>query len=462
MFPRATAVAPWTVPSHATIFTGLYPWEHRAHAKGNLPLGAGFPRLPAMLREAGYATLSLSANPLVNSELGLADGFESAAWSEWWEPYIRNTRRGAVARPLVGGTESAGDRSSRLQQIHDSPFVSVLHKLAGLVYRFPFALDAVNQLTRRVYHPARREHAEVARWIDPTFEKWLATTPADRPVFAFVNLLEAHEPYYVDRSVIRGPGDYWRYLRTWQDRPSVLNGVWSPSPEERDLLRRLYVSTFRLLDDRVGGLVRALQASGRWENTVFIVTSDHGQAFFEKGTLFHMHRPDEELLRIPLWIRYPGNARGGTNGQGWTSLVDVAPTVLDAAGLPLPASFSGVPLSKLETAERLGPALAMADGLALPQERSKIPPDRLAWIDRLWSVAYENEGKVTLDVKAGVLQAYDLGKDPGELQDVWPIDSTRFEALAAAAERVGTALTGQPAARFSSGVEERLRSWGYL
>jgi arylsulfatase A-like enzyme len=462
VFPQAAAVAPWTVPSHATIFTGLYPWEHRAHAKGDLPLSPSIPRLPAMLRAAGYSTLSLSANPLINPELGLVGGFESAAWSEWWEPYVRNTPSGKVPRALRSETEPPPEAPSRLQKLHDSPLIGILHKMAGLVYRYPFALDAVNRVLQRVVAPAERSYAPVARWVDPTLEQWLSKIPAQKPVFTFINLLEAHEPYFVDRAAVRSLSEYARYVRTWQDRPSVLNGRWAPTPSEMDLLHRLFASTFRLLDQRVARIVSALEASGRWENTLLIITSDHGQAFMEKGTLFHMHRPDEGLLRVPLWVRYPKHERGGVSGKGWASLVDVAPTVLQAAGLPIPHSFSGVPLASLELADRSGPVFAMADGLALPQERSQIPADRMAWIDRVWSAAYELDQKVTFDVKGGKVRAYDLTTDPAESANLWPEQTVRFSALASAAMRVGAELSGAPTTAFSAEVEDRLRSWGYL
>jgi arylsulfatase A-like enzyme len=462
VFPRAAAVAPWTVPSHATLFTGLYPWEHRGHAKGELPLSPTIPRLPAMLHEAGYASLSLSANPLVNPELGLLGGFDAAAWSEWWEPYIRNTPSGQVARPLIGGRETTGGPASRLQKLHDSPLIAVLHKLAGLVYRYPFVLDAANRVLQKIVAPEVPSHSTVARWVDPTLAQWLASVPPEQAIFTFVNLLEAHEPYYVDPSVVRNLSEYLRYVTTWQDRPSVLNGRWVPTGVELDLLHRLFDSTFQLLDRRVGGIVEALEAAGRWDDTLLIVTSDHGQAFLEKGTLFHMHRPDDELLRVPLWVRYPRNERGGTTALGWASLVDVAPTVMQAAGLPIPASFSGLPLPTLEAAERPGPVLAMADGLALPQERNQIPADRMAWIDRLWAAGYEADRKVTLDVKAQKILAYDLDRDPGEGTDLWTAEQARFAQLATAVARVGEVLSGAPSTAFSAEVEERLRSWGYL
>lgn len=462
VFSKAVSVAPWTVPAHATIFTGLYPWEHRAHAKGTLPLSSDLPRLPDLLRAAGYASLTLSANPLLNSDLGLVTGFDAAGWSEWWEPYIRNTPRAREPKPLVEGAKAKGSTGSRLQRLHDSPLVSLLHRLADLVYRYPFAVSAGNHLLQKLTMPEERDHALLARWIDPTLSGWLAAVPSTQPVFVFVNLLEAHEPYFDDGSVVHGLREYLRYARTWQDRPSVLSGRWTPDPEELRLLRALYRSTFRLLEYRVRRIVEVLKATQRWENTLLVVTSDHGQAFLEHGTLFHMHRPDEGLLRIPLWVRYPHGEGGGARAEGWASLVDIAPTALDAAGLPLPLSFHGVPLRTLHNAERPDPVYAMADGLAFAQERRQLGADRMAWVDRSWVAAYQGNRKVTVDLQENRTRAFEIDGDPGEDHDLWPSSPAPFAALAREAQHVGELLTGGPAASISDEVEDRLRSWGYV
>src|SRR5215469_5335127 len=73
-FPRAASVAHWTVPAHASMFTGLYPWEHGVHAKGKLKLDPSIPTVAGHLRDAGYRTLCLSANGLVSPGLGLTNG----------------------------------------------------------------------------------------------------------------------------------------------------------------------------------------------------------------------------------------------------------------------------------------------------------------------------------------------------------------------------------------------------
>ncbi|HXQ48206.1 MAG TPA: sulfatase, partial [Thermoplasmata archaeon] len=329
VFPRAASVAPWTIPAHSTLFTGLYPWQHRAHAKGTVQLDLAIPRLPNLLRPYGYQSICLSANPLLSPAFGLVEGFDASVWAEWWEPYIRMTRRSHPARPF--GPQRA-EEPSRLQKIHDSPLVTLLHGTADIVYRHPFLVDLANRLLQKVLFPRDESASPVASWIEPTLERWLESVPASAPFFGFINLLEAHEPYLAEPEVIRSLSNYLEYVRTPQDRPSVISGRWSPTAAELELIHRLYRATFRWLDRRLARIVDVLRRTGRWDDTLLILTSDHGQAFGDHGTMFHMHRADEPLVRIPLWVRPPRGVGGGRVAQGWASLVDIPPTLLLEAG----------------------------------------------------------------------------------------------------------------------------------
>lgn len=459
VFERAASVAPWTIPAHASLFTGRYPWEHRAHAKGRLQLDESAPRLPTLLRPYGYRSLLLSANPLLSPTFGLTAGFDAAAWSEWWEPYVRMTP--SSHRPKGLGEERQ-PAPSVFQQIHDSSLVGLLHRSADVVYRHPFLVDGANRFLQRLLFPRDPSYAPVAGWIEPTLEGWLRNVPEDEPIFTFVNLLDAHEPYFADPEVIRSLRDYLEFVRTPQDRPSVISGRWAPTAPELDLIRRLYRASFKVVDRRLGALIDVLRRTRRWDDTYLILTSDHGQAFGEHGTMFHMHRADEPLLRIPLWVRPPGGRGGGRTAVGWASLVDIAPTVMAAAGAADVGGFSGVPLSTLDRSPRPHPLPAMADGLALDQERRQLSEERQRWVDRVWSAAYQGDLKVVFNITDGTLAAFDIRRDPEEAHDIWSADDPSLAPLAAEARRVAAALGSGTAAERSDDVEERLRSWGYI
>ncbi|MCI4340719.1 MAG: sulfatase-like hydrolase/transferase, partial [Thermoplasmata archaeon] len=115
-FRRAVAPASWTIPSHASLFTGLYPWDHRLHSRGAPQLPAGLPDLAASLSASGYRTASFSSNPFVSDLSGLTRGFETAAWGGWWERYARHLR---LDRP-PGGREVRASTPRGLSMVRKS------------------------------------------------------------------------------------------------------------------------------------------------------------------------------------------------------------------------------------------------------------------------------------------------------------------------------------------------------
>ncbi|MCI4317075.1 MAG: sulfatase [Thermoplasmata archaeon] len=453
-FERAVSPAPWTIPAHASLFTGLYPWEHGAHAKGNLKLDSSVPRLPQILRDDGYRTLSLSANHLLSPDLGLTEGFDRAAWAGWWEPYYRVP--GATHPPHE--TEANGHGPRGLSRVRTGSVWSLLKRSSRAVYRYPFALDAA---------PGTGEHLEIAPWIEPTMSRWIGETPKDQPVFAFVNLLDGHEPYYPDWEIAPGLLEWWRYSRRRQDGVGWLSGDWVPKAPELSQLRTLCRQMVRSMDRRIAALVQAFKDAHRWENTYLLVTSDHGQAFGEHGMVFHMLRLDEPVIRIPFVFRAPRGEGGGVSTRSWASLVDVAPTFLDAAGLGMRSSGSGVPLPSLRNAPRPVPVYSAADGLVwktiIPEhERGKLSNQRKEVFDRILVAAYEGDRKLLLDFKTDQVQSFSIDEDPGETRDLWPVEGARMSGLAEDARRVARLLQETRTPETSPDVEDRLRSWGYI
>lgn len=464
VFPRAASPCSWTIPSHASLFTGLYPWEHGAHAKGNLQLGAMVPRVPQLLRQLGYRTLSLSANHLVSPALGLVDGFDRCGWAGWWEPYYRPGPR--PAPPHLSGVVE-GNGTSQLEKLRQGPAWRLLKRSSRAVYRFPFLLDAAGRVVRHLTAPESNGELAISPWIEPTLERWLADTPADQPVFGFINLLEAHEPYYPDHELAKGLLDWWRYSRTRQDGVGWLAGRWEPSTSDLARLRTMCREMVRALDRRLGRIVQVMRDAGRWDNTALVLTSDHGQAFGEHGMLFHMLRLNESLVRIPLWYRPPGGVGGGRVGKGWASLVDVAPTLLEAAGDSGALLSSGLPLDHLLDTPRPSPAFSVADGLVwttiIPEhERGRLSARRRAEFDHIWVAGYQGSRKLLYQAGREPPALYDIDADPGEEVDLWPTEGGRFTELSEETRRIARQLTESRTPPTPPDVEDRLRSWGYI
>jgi arylsulfatase A-like enzyme len=455
-FPRAVSVAPWTIPAHASLFTGLYPWEHGCHARGSLTLAPDVVRLPDRLRQEGYATMSLAANPFINSTFGLTNGFERAGWGGWWESYARLPR----SEPPAELTSNGAGPTSFLQRIRKGPLGEAMLNRMDDAYRFPFVLDGLNHVLQGIRAPNQVGEVGVSPWIEPTLERWVKETPEEQPIFACINLVDAHEPYYADPEVIRSTRDWFRYARARQDHVSYAAGEWRMTPERSELLHALYRRSIQRVDRRLRRMAEILDRAGRWDSTAMVLTSDHGQAFGEHDVLFHMFRPDDPELRIPLIYR-PANRVAGQEAAGWASLIDVAPTLLAAAGAEPLAPWSGVPLPSLIESPRPAPVLSMSDGLIFGHVRTRFSPDRRSSFDRVWGVAYQGDRKAIVEPSGSEVRVYDVSRDLAERSNLWTGPSTPADPLETAAREVANRMVAAVQRPPTEEVAERLRSWGY-
>jgi arylsulfatase A-like enzyme len=462
VFPRAASVAPWTIPSHASLLTGLYPWEHGSNVRNQLRFPPAAGMLPTGLRSLGYRSLSLSANFLLGSEFDWVQSFDEACWGGWWEPYFRAV---ATTSPVFCSPTSISGSSGGIPPRPPRQLRGLVRQGMPWAHRFPWILAGVNRFRGRLQGDSDHGGLAVSPWIEPTLGRWLAAQPRSRPLFVFVNLLDAHEPYFPDPALNPTWQRWWRQARTRQDRLNFLSGSWQPRSEEYARLRQGYREMIRLLDHRLAGIVGAFEAAGRWDNTLFVLTSDHGQAFGDQGLLFHMLRVDEAEIRIPLWVRRPRDADGGTRAVGWGSLIDVVPTVLREIGAPgpvVPTPPSGLPLQQLLDAPRPTPVFAAADGIGWAPMLENLSPERRAAIDRIWVAAYDGPEKVVLDVAQNELHGYRIDRDPDEQFDLWATEGARLSGLAESTRTIARQLSGEVPATVPAGVEARLRSWGYL
>jgi arylsulfatase A-like enzyme len=454
VFPRAVSPAPWTIPSHASLFTGLYPWEHGVTMVGEVALRSSIPTVPQLLGAQGYGTFTLAANGFISPEMGLVQGFGAATWGDWWERYLRLPSRENPPRALNFGPT---------QRLPKGKGWSQLESKAWYAHRIPFLIDATNRFVQQLRYPEDARRLAVSPWIEATLDRWLKTQPAQRPVFTFVNLMEGHEPYLTDPETVHGLRNWFRTANVRMDKTSVLTGDWKPSAEESRRLRRLYRDMIRFIDRRIAGLVAAMKANDRWENTVLVLTSDHGQSFGEHGCMFHGQKLWDSLVRIPLWLRLPDGGYAGKRAEGWASLVDVAPTVLDLARVTDGHFPSAISLTRLVESPRPTAVYTMADGIHQKTHVKKFAdPAVIAQWERCYVAAYEGDDKVIVDLTDDKVQAYDVVRDPGELTDLWPSDHGRLGPVVEGARRVGQQLLGKTTGETSPEVEERLRSWGYL
>lgn len=244
------------------------------------------------------------------------------------------------------------------------------------------------------------------------------------------------------------------------------------SPATRQRVQRLYAEQVRRYDERFGDLVRILREAGVYEDTVFVFLADHGEELLERSTYLHGHSLFQELLRVPLYVRLPGGARGGSVVPGLVDLTDVAPTLLDLVGAPpLPGVDGRSFRAALEGRGRLERPLVVAEALAWGPERKAVadgrfkllatlPPDHPAQRGAR-ATAYDH----VFDTAPGEL-LFDLREDPGETRNLVreaPAEATRLRrALEAHMARAAAAGGGKARVEVDEERLEALRALGYV
>ncbi|HZW29908.1 MAG TPA: sulfatase-like hydrolase/transferase [Isosphaeraceae bacterium] len=326
-FDEARATAPWTLPSHASLFTGR--WPHELDVQWVTPLRGQFPTLAAYLGSRGYATAGFVANTeYCSSDTGLDRGFTH------YEDYVLDF---AHLRPV---------------------------RTATLVERGWTAVATLSLLLRDRLTPGQPLHARVQsliQWllapsrkdagsINREFLDWLANRPEPgRPFFAFLNYFDAHTPYLPPEGAgFRfGPGprtlaDYTLLVEQWKtiDKASLI-------PHFRELVRDSYDNCLAYLDDRLAELFETLHRLGVLDRTVVIVTADHGEELGEHKLFEHgesLYRPE---IRVPLVIVVPAGSQGPGVVPETVSLRDLPATIVDLTGLGANSPFPGRSLTRL-------------------------------------------------------------------------------------------------------------------
>ena len=318
-FDMAFATSSWTLPSHASLFTGR--WPHELGVDWTSPLRSDFPTLAEYLGGRGYDTAGFVANhDYCSRETGLARGF--GHYEDYpIEPYDTFVR-------YVG----LGDRMGV------PTWACVLEKFLKLASGSSFDLV-----------PRSNEHTKRGADVDRAFLKWLSWQQGRRrPFFAFLNFNDAHSPYEVpDRST---PGFGLRPAN-YQDRLTLLhwNSAEKTSLTDHDVLMAsdVYDDSIAYLDRRLGILLDELGRRGVLDDTLVIVAADHGEHLSDHLLFFHGCSLYRQLVQVPLVIVEPSGVPAGRVVAEPVSLRDIPATIADLIRAPNPdAPFPGRSLGR--------------------------------------------------------------------------------------------------------------------
>ncbi|MFN8582533.1 MAG: sulfatase-like hydrolase/transferase [Gemmatimonadaceae bacterium] len=277
VFSETYAVAPWTLPSHASLFTGRYAGELSADWK--TPLGNSDSTLAELFARRGYATGAFMANMHYTSwDAGLDRGFATYLdyRTSWWQ-LVRS---------------SAWTQTAMFDQLRSARSIAAV--ISALVHP-DLSIDMKHTFDRKL-----------GTEVTTQFLAWQRTVGV-RPFFAVLNYFDAHQPYYA-------PVAYQHFPRS--------GGT------------ARYKAAIAYLDHNIDSILVELKQRGQLEHTLVVVTSDHGELFNEHGLSGHAHNLYRNVLRVPLLLRLPAAVPQGVRIPTTVSLRDVPATIIDLAGLP--------------------------------------------------------------------------------------------------------------------------------
>ncbi len=412
MYSRAFSTCFWTLPAHASLFTGLHPVQAGATSE-TLHLPDQNLTVAEALSDAGYRTAGFVCNSWVSKERGFGQGFQE--FLEMWR-----------AENRAGADTTRGSMET-------------------------FTVD------------------RMVAWIT-------SAANDDKPFFLFANLNGVHLPYtpaepYASR-FLAGKGYNLarvRQLAGIQSGWGHLVGEMPLDQTDYRILNDLYDAEVAWADALVGEVVDALERSGVLDDTIVIVTSDHGEHLGEKGKIDHMSTMYDAGLHIPLVICYPRGFPAGTRVDGLVSIVDLAPTVLDLCG-----AADRAPLLRPETTSLARKGRAAEDFILAGNERpvvgikllqGRYPGYDWKTIDYRMRCVRAPDEKLIWNENRGT-ELYNLARDPAE--------ETNLAEQQPDVQRDLMAVLGKSFAKMQTSKEyfmfestdrealEKLRSLGYI
>lgn len=423
LYLRCVAPAGWTVPSHASLFTGLYPSQHGAYEGRFVPY-EGVPHLVPLLKASGYRTYGISTNALVSPASGLCPGFD-----EFHDLGGKDYGRilGGLSGEPGAAARISGDLRCRLRAVTSGR--EALRELGAFLWetgRIGEALGSVWRLGRRAaagwLKPGPLDDAtpytrKTLRLVKDILRRQ-AARPRE-PFFLFVNLLQAHQKYCPPRR-FRRFSRWWHRARLNPQRFYFVR----PSAQLREALATyaaLYDDEIFYLDHVLGELWDFLKQTPFFSESLIIITSDHGEHLGEKGHYTHILSLYQELLWVPLLVRFPEGVLGPGPDDRLVSLTDLYATILDLLDSPVPRpetslSLLGPPRREYAVSQCVGPEMwdpyiAARQRWAREQGEDFSPP--------VFSVITSRGVKI-IENRDGGLEVYDLGPDWLETQDLSP------------------------------------------
>jgi arylsulfatase A-like enzyme len=396
VFEQLISPSPWTAPSHASMFTGLYPRSHGVRHGTKRRLDESFETTAERLAAAGYETAAISSN----------------TW------------------------------------------LRVTNSVQGFEH-----FEEVNHLPRDKLILARlMRYSGVGweQWIDrgaaeaeTAIGRWMEGLDPERPFFLFLNLFEAHNPYLPPLRD-REPGSWLGGIRAMRGYHPIRWHSHPPAEGWRtEATRRLYDAGVRYQDRRVGRILELIGERADLDDLLLVVTSDHGDNLGDASRWGHNFALNDALIRVPLILRAPERIRAGERIGEAHETLDLHATLLDWAGL----APDGSPARSLLPEKRRGREATFAeyypDLWMLGRIDPEGPREPRDYDTPIWAI---RKNGFKLVVRRGESRLYNLRADPGEARD---LSAEQPEQSAALRRELDAWLEAHPGPKPGSAGAER-------
>ena len=410
VYENATAPAMWTLPTHATVFTGRYPSTHGARA-GNRWLDDHHTTMAELLLDGGYETFLFSSNLIAGSLTNLHQGFGTVHTTY---PRPHHPR---------GRFQAEADRATHAKLIPRDASTEISPAFAG---------NREDHWPKSVYKDAAPVIVQgLLEWLDERDEP-------HRPWFAYLNMMEAHTPRVPSmaaRQRVMSAEQIELGLTTDVSlfaENEYMIGRRDYSEAQLEAIRGVYDATLVDLDDATAVLFEMLEQRGILDETVVILLSDHGEHLGEHQRFEHRWSLHQPLLHVPLVVRYPARVAAGRVAERVTT-ADVFSTVLELAAIREPEGTQTRSLLAEMRSPHVFAQLLDPYASQLRNVREAYAEEAIDYgpLLRTGCAAFEGFDKY-LHYSDGTRQLFDLQADPGELHDRATEAPERVTALARA------------------------------
>jgi arylsulfatase A-like enzyme len=310
VFKNAFSAGPVTPHSFPSILTSTYPLDY------NGPI-IEKPRLliSELLQKNGYCTAGFHSNPFLGGFFGYNQG---------WDFFEEVSLLKMDFFPKKKMFFTAVKEWARKIMLFLVPNLFFL--IAYLRYRFK----------------RKKEESSSGKYITKIAKDFISSRNEDAPFFLWVHYMDVHYPYFARENVLLRPLSFKEYISGYGIAYMAVcptKALKKTVEKNLDLTKKLYLDGVSYVDGQIKEIVDLLKQKKIYDNSVLIITSDHGDEFLEHGSGSHQNKLYNELLKVPLLIKIPGKEPG--KNESAVSLVDLPPTICDLAGVETDAYFKG-------------------------------------------------------------------------------------------------------------------------